>query len=686
VQALRRRGTARAASRLPEPRSDTSAVTIGGTAYLLGGYDGASYDARVLATTDGRHFRGVATLPVPVRYPAVAGAGTRIWVFGGQTRFGLTDAVQQVSLVTGKAAVVGHLPAPVTGAAAFALGGHVYVAGGQVLPRGRPGLATSGDVLAFDPRREAVAPAGRLPVPVANAAAAVVAGTAYLVGGNNGLRQVPTVTELRPAARATAIGGTGPGGPVLASEPWLGPAHSRGHLAPHSDPSVLPGDVLIADNQNNRLLIVDPHGRIRWKFPRRGDLTHGQRFLVPDDAFFSPDGRDIIATEEDYSVISVIDIARHKIVYRYGTPGVPGSGNNHAANPDDALMMPGGMIITADIENCRLLLLAPPSHRPRRVIGQTGICAHDPPHLLTSPNGAFPTTSGTYLVTEINGDWVSEIGLDGHLLWSTHPPGVAYPSDTVEVYPGRYLTTDYSSAGQVVEFDSRGRLLWRFRGLDHPSLALPLPNGDILVNDDYNDRVGQGHRRRRWSAVTRDRLIAGHDLYPERQERDRNDLEVREPQRDPDDRQAQQDPGHQVGDRKPPAEQDDPDDVADQRADAHPLLPRGDGPAERPQHIVRDPERGDTERNGDDQEEQDETDQPCDRIGDGHPDAAEDQPDHVQDRSHRIPQTWSRAPPALRSSLSRRPAAGTRPPGQRPEAGTGPGVARRPARSLTSPG
>ena len=487
VQALRRHGTARVAGRLPKPRSDTSAVTIGGTAYLLGGYDGASYDARVLATTDGRHFRGVTTLPVPVRYPAVAGAGTRIWVFGGQTRSGLTRAVQQVSLATGKAAVVGHLPDPVTGAAAFVLGDRVYVAGGQVLPRGRHGLDTSGDVLAFDPRHDAVAPAGRLPVPVANAAAAVLAGTAYLVGGNNGLRQVPTVTELRPPVRA--IGGAGPGGPVPASGPWLGPAHGRGHLAPHSDPSVLPGDVLIADNENNRLLVVDPHGRIRWKFPRRGDLAHGQRFLVPDDAFFSPDGKDIIATEEDYSVISVIDIARHKIVYRYGTPGVPGSGNNHAANPDDALMMPGGMIITADIENCRLLLLVPPSHRPRRVIGRTGVCAHDPPHLLTSPNGAFPATSGKYLVTEINGDWVSEIGLDGHLLWSTHPPGVAYPSDTVEVYPGRYLTTDYSSAGQVVEFDSRGRQLWRFRGLDHPSLALPLPNGDILVNDDYNDRV-----------------------------------------------------------------------------------------------------------------------------------------------------------------------------------------------------
>ncbi|MHB1834831.1 MAG: hypothetical protein ACYCXW_07680, partial [Solirubrobacteraceae bacterium] len=35
---------------------------------------------------------------------------------------------------------------------------------------------------------------------------------------------------------------------------------------------------------------------------------------------------------------------------------------------------------------------------------------------------------------------------------------------------------------------------WRYapsgaRALDHPSLARPLPNGDVLANDDYNDRV-----------------------------------------------------------------------------------------------------------------------------------------------------------------------------------------------------
>ena len=41
---------------------------------------------------------------------------------------------------------------------------------------------------------------GRLPVAVTNAAAAVIGGTAYLVGGNNGNRQVTTVARLRLVA------------------------------------------------------------------------------------------------------------------------------------------------------------------------------------------------------------------------------------------------------------------------------------------------------------------------------------------------------------------------------------------------------------------------------------------------------------------------------------------------------
>jgi outer membrane protein assembly factor BamB len=267
---------------------------------------------------------------------------------------------------------------------------------------------------------------------------------------------------------------------------------TRSHLAPGSDPSVLPGDVLIADRSNNRLLVVDPQGRIVWRFPRPGNGG----LPVPDDAFFSPDGREIVATEEDVSAVTVIDVTTRRIVYRYGEIGVPGSGPNRLSNPDDAMLLPDGSIVLADIKNCRLLLLRPPSHRPAQTLGSSARgCYHDPPHAWGSPNGAFPLQGGGALVTEINGDWVDALSATGHVFWSTHPPGVSYPSDSNEVRPGLYLTVGWQSPGVLETFDRTGRLHWRYRPrkgaapLNHPSLALPLPNGDFLLNDDFNDRV-----------------------------------------------------------------------------------------------------------------------------------------------------------------------------------------------------
>lgn len=463
--------------RLPVARSDASAVTAGTAAYVIGGYDGASLIPQVLATTDGRRFRVVARLPVPVRYPAVAAGAGVIWVFGGQTASGATDVIQRINPATGAAAVVGHLPQPLQGAAGIVLDGQVYVAGGAAA-----GL-TSSMVYRFDPATSSVTAVGHLPVPVAYAAAATSGDVGYLIGGQDGQRAVPAVTTFRLMPPGHAL-------PGAAAAPWLAPVTGHGLLVPGSDPSVLPADVLIADHMNNRLLIVDPQGRIRWEFPRPGDLAPGQTFLAPDDAFFSPDGKYIIATQEDDYVISVISVATSKIVYRYGVPGVPGSGPDHLFNPDDAMLTPDGVIVSADIKNCRLVLITPPAHTLTRVIGQTTqACEHDPPYRFGSPNGAFPMTDGHYLITEINGDWADEMSLGGAVSWSANPPGVLYPSDTNEVYPGRYLTVDYSDPGQVVEFDSSGRLLWRMGGFNQPSLALPLPNGDILLNDDFNNRV-----------------------------------------------------------------------------------------------------------------------------------------------------------------------------------------------------
>ena len=132
------------AGQLPAARSDASGVTIGATAYVVGGYDSASPDPRVLATADGKAFRVVARLPVPVRYAGVAEAGGDIWVFGGQTGTGTTDVIQRIDPATGRATVAGRLPQPVQGAAAISLDGRIYLAGGAGSPRRLPaGLSTS---------------------------------------------------------------------------------------------------------------------------------------------------------------------------------------------------------------------------------------------------------------------------------------------------------------------------------------------------------------------------------------------------------------------------------------------------------------------------------------------------------------------------------------------------------------
>ena len=293
---------------------------------------------------------------------------------------------------------------------------------------------------------------------------------------------------------------TGPTAPEPAASPstvpWPAPAAGTpGYLAAGSDPSVLPGPILIADKKNNRLIVVSPQGQLLWQWPQPGDLAPGQNFLIPDDAFITPDGKDVIATEEDNFVITEIDIATRKIVWRYGTPGTHGSGPNHLWNPDDGMMLPDGTVIAPDIKNCRIVDLSPSSPGPVWTLGTLGSCQHNPPSHFGSPNGVFPLPNGHFLVTEINGDWVEEMDRTGHVFWSTHPPAIAYPSDSSQYKPGQYVTVDYSSPGQVLVFDQSGKALWRWNPssgdgrLNHPSLAEGLPNGDILLNDDFNHRV-----------------------------------------------------------------------------------------------------------------------------------------------------------------------------------------------------
>ncbi len=199
---------------LPQPRADDEAVTVAGTAYVVGGYDGSTGDTAVLATQNGSSYSTVATLPVDVRYGAVAAAGGKIYVFGGETVPGGTTLeystptpttspppgqqvalVQQIDPQTHTARVAGYLPRGVQGAAAFVLGGKLFLAGGDSNAPGTPPSSGS-TIWSFDPSTGAFRLVGHLAAPVAYAAVVVEGGTAWLVGGERDGVPIATVQKV----------------------------------------------------------------------------------------------------------------------------------------------------------------------------------------------------------------------------------------------------------------------------------------------------------------------------------------------------------------------------------------------------------------------------------------------------------------------------------------------------------
>jgi outer membrane protein assembly factor BamB len=415
----------------------------------------------VLATTNGTSFRTVARLAQPVRYPAVAALDGKLYVFGGEWNNVASKAIQVIDTATG-AEQTSTLPEARTQASAFTLGGAIYLTGGLV------GSAPSADILRFDPRTQRFTAMGSLPNPVADAASAVADGVAYLVGGESNA-PMSGIVVLQPTT-------TGP----------------TSHLA-LSRVRPFAGRLLIADRGNNQLIVVKPAKQLLWNYPSTSRPAPPGGFYFPDDGFFVDHGRAILSNEEENHTIVRIAYPSGALLWSYGHPRSPGADPGFLNQPDDAFLLRDGTTTVADAKNCRVLFMTA-REAPLSQIGTTGHCEHVPNRSLGYPNGDTPLADGNFLVSEINGSWISEYTRSGTLVWTAQLP-IAYPSDPQQLGPDLYLVADYTRPGGVVEFTREGRIVWTYRPtsgngmLDHPSLAEQLPNGLIGVNDDYRHRI-----------------------------------------------------------------------------------------------------------------------------------------------------------------------------------------------------
>jgi DNA-binding beta-propeller fold protein YncE len=296
----------------------------------------------------------------------------------------------------------------------------------------------------------------------------------------------PQAVKVTPAM--TGAGQASSGAPLPAIPPLAG---SRANpVASWGKP--LPYPIVIADRRNNRLIEIAPDKRILWEFPS----PNLRVYRGNDDVFFSPDGKLLVVNEEDNYDIHFVDYAKRELAWTFGASDTKGVAHGYFDFPDDAHLLEDGAVVTADIRNCRVLFIDP---KRSVVTGQWGTdrrCRHAPPAFLAYPNGATPLDNGDILVTEIPDAWISRITRDGKVAWSRRAPGGRDPSDAFPTRDGQVIVADYSKPGKIVVFDPKsGKATWEYavksgeRMLDHPSLALELPTGDIVVNDDRRHRV-----------------------------------------------------------------------------------------------------------------------------------------------------------------------------------------------------
>jgi outer membrane protein assembly factor BamB len=291
-----------------------------------------------------------------------------------------------------------------------------------------------------------------------------------VVTGLGGGGNKPTSTITLPTTTPAAQAGKGPS--YLA----VGLANS----------TVVPANILIADRNNNRLLVVSPKGQVVWQLSEP----------TPSDAYFSSTGRSIVVTQHLKAVVLRRSVTTGKITYSYGHAGSVGSGSDRLHDPQTGHQI-GGQIVIADLGNCRVLFVAPPSHRRVTSLG-SGQCVHHPPTSFAQPDAVFPTADGGLVVTERNPGWIDLLSKTHTVTKTIRLLTFAQPYDANEskYVAGQLIVTDHTRPGAVEELDAAtGKVTWTYSvksgggELNLPTLARALPNGDVLVADSGNDRV-----------------------------------------------------------------------------------------------------------------------------------------------------------------------------------------------------
>jgi hypothetical protein len=267
-----------------------------------------------------------------------------------------------------------------------------------------------------------------------------------------------------------------------------------------------PGNTLISDQFNNRVIEVDPLGHIVWSFGLgptdvsanspvgvNDALRVGNRTLI--SATGAPPGTEPLCPAgcADNRVI-LIDKYGH-ILWQYGTFGLTGSGPGQLNTPVQATWTGSHTVLITDQGNQRVIEVG----RNKRIVwqyGQTGTAGAGPGQ-LNNPNSVEQLDNGNYLIADQNNNRALEVNRAGSIVASFTAGGtlngVAFAS---RLPNGDTLITDANN-NRVVEVDSGDNIVWSYvtntqpgsAANPQPTRAVRLKSGATVISDQFNHRV-----------------------------------------------------------------------------------------------------------------------------------------------------------------------------------------------------
>ena len=271
------------------------------------------------------------------------------------------------------------------------------------------------------------------------------------------------------------------------------------------------GDVLVADQFNNRVIEVDSNGNIVWQFGKGPNDFSAQSIIGVNDAqrvgpltlmagtgdpAGSPPSGDLCPDPNgcpDNRVMLVNQAGQ--IVWQYGQFGVAGSDRDQLNTPVQATWLPRADVLITDQANERIIEVNL-AHRIVWQYGMTGVSGTGFDQ-LNNPNSAELLANGNILISDENNNRAIEVNRQKQIVHTFTAggtvSGVAFASRLAN---GDTLLTD-SNNSRAVEVDANDDVVWQYvTNTDMGSNPNPLPtravrlrNGDTLISDQFNHRV-----------------------------------------------------------------------------------------------------------------------------------------------------------------------------------------------------